>query len=217
MVNDEDGVFNFEEFFLEEDIYCYGSEEDIDSPDAPVVDVIRIDMNPNSIPLYVKSYLYQNSGGVFLVSLIHLFQSLENNDYTDARPYFAHTQGLVVYYLRKLAQHGLVKIMVKEKCKSMYLSDGYYCALGSRTSLNKKTMYDILFVKLRDLEESDIPFIIDVMHSLHIDSENFRFKTINGKLVVKYSGRNFIKGICALPRGGKELVLSLKRRKIDKK
>lgn len=199
---------NWEEFFCESDTYNDGTQR---------INVIRLDMNYFSLSLYMKSNFYKDSSVLFFTSLIHLFQSLSINSHQEVPPFYAHTQSLVVYYLRKLAQRGLVKIISKEKCESFYLSDEYYYALGNKASLNKRQMYDVLFVKLRDLEESDISFIIDVMRSFHIDVESFRFKIVNGKLVVKYTGRNFIKGICDLPEDSKNLVLSLKRRGTDKK
>ena len=199
---------NWEEFFRENYTYNDGNER---------INVIRLDMNFSSLSLYMKNDFYNDPSLLFFISLFQLFQSLPINSHQEAPPFYAYTQSLLVYYLRKLAQRGIVKIILKEKEDSFYLSDEFYYALGNKTSLNKKQMYNVLFVKLRDLEESDISFIIDVMRSFHIDVESLRFKIVNGKLVVKYIGRNFVKGICALPEDSKNFVLSLKRRGTGKK
>lgn len=198
---------NWEEWLHESDTYYNGNER---------IDVIRLDMNYFSLSLYMKSNFYNNPSLLFFTSLFHLFQSLPINSDQEIPPFYAYTQSLVVYYLRKLAQNGLVKVISKEKCQPFYLPDEFYYAIGNESSLNKRQMYRVLFVKLRDLEESDISFIVDLMQFLHIDVECFKFKVVNGKLVVRYNASNFTKEICALPECCKNLVLSLKRRESAK-
>lgn len=195
---------NWEEFFRENYTYNAGNER---------INVIRLDMNFSSLSLYMKNNFYNDPSLLFFVSLFQLFQSLPINSHQEGPPFYAYTQSLVVYYIRKLAQRGIVKIILKEKEDSFYLSDEFYYALGNKTSLNKRQMYNVLFVKLRDLEESDISFIVDLIRFLHIDVDRLNIKIVNGKLVARYRLSNFAKEIGALPEGCKNYVLSLKRRK----
>lgn len=195
---------NWEEFFRENYTYNDGNER---------INVIRLDMNFSSLSLYMKNNFYNDPSLLFFVSLFQLFQSLPINSHQEGPPFYAYTQSLVVYYIRKLAQRGIVKIILKEKEDSFYLSDEFYYALGNKTSLNKRQMYNVLFVKLRDLEESDLSFIVDLMRFLHIDVDRLNIKIVNGKLVARYRLSNFAKEIGALPEGCKNYVLSLKRRK----
>lgn len=157
----------------------------------------KIDMNPFSISLITKSFLYTNSGAIFLNSLINLFQKLKISTEENPICYNSCSHSLTTFYLRVLAKKGIIEI---ERCTHVADQDleCYYEALGNFTQKTELKMYDVEFVKKRSLAEEDFEVIREIERFLHIPNDYLIIEVKNGSLTSRLNTSRIIGGLLRL-------------------
>ncbi len=159
---------------------------------------LEIEQELFSISLLLKSLFYTSSTLVYLISALNCFRELECSNEDDPKYYSGYSHSVTTYLLRTLAKFGIIKIISCER-DGVYDLKNYYRVLGNKPKDTFIKMYDIVFIKCRDLTLEDLPVVRKILKTLNVNERELNFEEIDGKLNISVKRlcllKNALKGI----------------------
>lgn len=178
-----------------------------------------VTMNCDSCMLMADSVLVDNPSTTFMVSLFNCFQNLEiSGGKSGDKVYNSYSHSITTFCLRKLEKAGAIKILKQRNSDCEFLGS-FYSLLGNTSRDRPLKMYDVKFIKLRNLDFKDLEWLKQIFMLLKISMDGVEFSITGGKLKANVKPSVMIGNMlsCQYRRNIKRLVGDLELEESEKR
>lgn len=137
--------------------------------DEEIKQYYDICQNIDSLTLLWESQFFPDTKTHFFLELINTYQTLQNRDENKNIPYYSYSQACTTYCLKILNKYKIIEILSLNSTNEHDLTD-LQQAFGKKIEDSKcSKMYEVFFLKNRNLTEEDLPLLKQIASFLQID------------------------------------------------